>query len=267
MTAQHDQNILPYSDGEDVPAPYLSMASFLAALREGDSAAVRSYYLMFAPLLRHQARRMSVSDDERSDLVTTVLSDVLLHVQETDLPPRGLARYLVGSLRNRARNAHRDRERRSAREARAYSYPGDGAQRIVAECHSEYGIRSAIGTEADSASGLGAAIEKLAAFSAQALGPDDSAMMVGLSHHVPLRDLAVQMGISYGAARVRVHRLRERFLKLARQHVASLEPMERREMERFFRRAGVALDTKIVANSSPLRAEPTPAPSAEGEEK
>jgi hypothetical protein len=83
--------------------------------------------------------------------------------------------------------------------------------------------------------------------------------MVGISRHIPLRDIAVQSGISYGAARVRVHRLRERFVKLARQHVVTLEPDERVELQRFFRRAGVLLDDKHPGAVSAPREAPTPA--------
>jgi hypothetical protein len=68
--------------------------------------------------------------------------------------------------------------------------------------------------------------------------------MIGVSRHVPLRDLAAQAGVTYGAARVRVHRLRERFRKLVLQHVASLEAEERREVERFLRRAGLSLEQR-----------------------
>ena len=184
---------------------------------------------------------MSVPGDERADLVTTVLSDVLLHLWETQVPPRDLTRYLVSSLRNRARNSHRDRERRMTRDERAYSEQAGGRQRIVAESHSEYGIRTAGPPDMDETPRLALAIEKLARRSAQALEPLDAVLMLGLSRHVPLRDLAERAGTTYGAARVRVHRLRERFLKLARQYVATLDADERREMERFFRRAGIVL--------------------------
>jgi hypothetical protein len=65
--------------------------------------------------------------------------------------------------------------------------------------------------------------------------------MVGIGRHVPLRDLAEQIGLTYGAARVRLSRLRERFLKLVFQYIDTLPPEEKRELERFFRRADVTL--------------------------
>lgn len=66
-------------------------------------------------------------------------------------------------------------------------------------------------------------------------------MMVGVGRHVPLRDVAEQLGVTYGAARVRLHRLRERFRKLAIEYMGALKSDDRREIERFFRRAQVRL--------------------------
>jgi predicted mannosyl-3-phosphoglycerate phosphatase (HAD superfamily) len=66
-------------------------------------------------------------------------------------------------------------------------------------------------------------------------------MLVGIGRHMPLRDMAEQLGISYGAARVRLHRLRERFRKLATQYMVTLKSEEKREVERFFRRAEVRI--------------------------
>jgi DNA-directed RNA polymerase specialized sigma24 family protein len=217
------------------------MASFIAAIRTGEQAALRGLYLHYAPLLRDQARKLGGDPDERDALVTTVLDDFVLRLCDSELVPRELARYLVGALRNRARTAHRDVSRRRDLDARAYVEHGTGAQRIVAECHSEHGLRAALGPDAHSATPVRSAILKLAAASALALRQDEMAMMVGLSRHVPLRELAADAGITYGNARVRLHRLRERFRTLALQHVASLEPDERRELERFFRRAGISL--------------------------
>lgn len=268
MAGQSDNGATPLrSSFVDVPAGYRSMASFLGGLRDGEPEAMRAFYMMYAPLLRDQARRMMLRDDERDDLVATVLGDVLLHLIDTDLPPRDLTRYVVGAFRNRARNEHRDRTRRGAREERAYSAEPAGAQRIVAECHSAYGLATAHGAAHDSDPvPLSAAITKLARYSAQAMGPDDAQLMIGISRHIPLRDLAAQAGLSYGAARVRVHRLREKFTKLMPRYVAALEPDERREMERFLRRAGVALHDATPAAGPPApRSRPTSA-ARDGEE-
>lgn len=237
------------------PDPYQSQASFIAAIRRGDPLALRKLFLFYAPLLRDQARKMSVPEDERDEMVTTLLDDVVLRLHEAQIPPRELTRYVVAALRNRARNHHRDRKRRLMRSERAYSEHGPAAQRIVAECHSAYGLQQSAPSDDSTDESLGAslgdtdalslrsAIEKLAERSALALTAQEQDLMVGVSRHIPMRELAAQAGITYGAARVRVHRLRERMVTLAIQHVAALDGIERRELLRFFRRAGVSLKT------------------------
>jgi hypothetical protein len=227
-----------------VPAPYRSPASFVAALRLGDAAALRALFFFYAPLLRDQARRFDVSASERAELVTTVLDDFVLHMQDATEAPHDVARYLVAAVRNRIRNRHRDRERIHTLGERAYTTIDGTTQRVVAECHSEYGMRTAMPGSTEEHDALQSAVAKLAEWSAVSLRADELALMVGVSRHVPVRDLAAQLGISYAAARVRVHRLRDRFRKLVQQHVTTLDPAERREVERFLRRAGIQLESR-----------------------
>ena len=89
---------------------YPTSARLVAAIHRGDERAIREFFLLYAPLLRDQARRMSIGPDERDGFVTTLLDDVVLHLMERQIAPRSLSRYLVASLRNRARNWHRRRE-------------------------------------------------------------------------------------------------------------------------------------------------------------
>jgi hypothetical protein len=235
----------PFRGGRTVPAPWRSPASFIAAIRAGDSAATGALFLFYAPLLRDQARRLGLSSVECAEVATTVLNDFVLHVQEERHAPHEVARYLVAAVRNNLRNRHRARERDRLQHERAYTTIGRSGERVVAECHSEYGLRNAAAPDADPADALSTAVVKLAEWSALALRPDELALMIGVSRHVPLRDLAHQAEITYGAARVRVHRLRERFRKLVLQHVASLDPEEKREVERFLRRAGICLESRV----------------------
>ena len=208
------------------------------------------------PLLRDQARKLGVHPDECDELAATVLGDVLLHLQRTAKPPRDFVRYLVSSLRNRARNGHRDSRRLAQTEANAYADIGSSRERVVAECHSAYGLRHSRSADHDDTSNTGDAcarspIEKFALWSAQTLTDVEAALMIGLGHRVPLRELAEQIGISYGAARIRVHRLRERFRKLVIQYVATVDDDERREMQRFFRRANITLQAGTAMTAEP----------------
>lgn len=218
-----------------------TQTSLVAGIRRGDEHAIRELFVLYAPLLRDQARKMDVAAGECRSFVETLLGDVAIHFSEVDAAPRELTRYLVSALRNRARKTHRDQNRHQAVDESAYGEYGCSTERIVAECHSEYGMRAARPVDTDDEVTLRSAIAKLAHKSASELTREEITMMVGIGRHVPLRDLAEQIGLTYGAARVRLSRLRERFLKLAIQYIATLEPREKRELERFFRRADVRL--------------------------
>jgi DNA-directed RNA polymerase specialized sigma24 family protein len=213
----------------------------LAAIHRGDERAIAELFLLYVPLLRDQARRMSIPPDERDEFVTTVLDDVVLHLIESRIAPRHLTRYLVAALRNRARNHHRDSGRRVATQDGAYVAQGPALERIVAECHSEYGLRAALPIDGAESPLLRSSMSGLAERCARDLTNEEMTMMVGVGRHVPLRDVAEQLGVTYGTARVRLHRLRERFRKLAIEYMEALKSEERREIERFFRRAEVRL--------------------------
>jgi DNA-directed RNA polymerase specialized sigma24 family protein len=216
---------------------YPTSGRLLAAIHTGEESAIRELFLLYAPLLRDQARKLGVNAEECDEVVVTLLDDVVLHLMENALAPRHLARYLVASLRNRVRNHHRDALCRRTIHEEAYIEVGVARQRIIAECESEYGLRASVATDFADPPPLRSGITKLARQLANDLTPEEMAMMVDVGRHVPLRDVADQLGISYGAARVRLHRLRERFAKLASRYVATLKPDEKREIERFFRRA------------------------------
>jgi RNA polymerase sigma factor (sigma-70 family) len=233
--------VLGADDGDAVPSSrYPTSAHLLAGINRGDTGAIKELFVLYAPLLRDQARSMNVPPDERDEVVTTVLDDVVLHLMENQLMPRHLARYLVAALRNRARNWHRNSQRRLSVRDRASLRIAQTSERIVAECHSDYGLRSAM-PAAEASPPLSSAIRRLAERSAAELSREETIMMIAIGRHMPLRDIADQLGISYGAARVRLHRLRVRFSKLAIQYVETLKADERREIERFFRRAQVRL--------------------------
>jgi len=229
---------------------YPPSARLFASIHRGEEAAIRELFLLYAPLLRDQARRMSVDLDECDQVVCTLLDDVVLNLMENQLTPRHLARYLVGALRNRVRKHHRDAQRRRTAHDSAYAEIGASRQRIVAECHSEYGLHASLIGGGD-VFPLRSAIVKFAAKAARELTPDEKTMMVAVGRHVPLRDVAVQLGITHGAARVRLHRVRERFRRLATQYLMMLKPDERREVERFLRRGQVRLNETLSKTTEP----------------
>jgi hypothetical protein len=232
---------------------YPTQQRLVAAIRRGEESAIRELFVLYAPLLRDQARLMSVAVGERDHLVETLLDDIVIHLVEVQIPPRELTSYIVTSLRNRVRTCHRDATRVREIDEKAYSESGDSAERIVAECHSEYGLRASRPSDAERDAPLRSAIKKLADRSASELSDDELLLMIGVGRRVPLRDLAEQLGIAHGAARVRLSRLRDRFIRLAIQYVASLEPREKREIERFFRRADVRLGAESAGANNNRR--------------
>jgi DNA-directed RNA polymerase specialized sigma24 family protein len=239
--AQQEETTREADDFNPVSTRFPTSARLLAAIHTGDEAAIREFYLIYAPLLRDQARRMSIGPAERGQFVTTLLDDVVLHLMEHHATPRHLTRYLVASLRNRARNWHRDTHRRLANGERAYSEAPWSGERLIAECHSEYSVRMSSGPDMVDTPAARTSVAGLAMKCASQLSRDEMAMMIAVSRHVPLREIAGQIGVSYAAARVRLHRLRERLKKIALEHVRSLKPAERLELERFFRRAEIGL--------------------------
>jgi RNA polymerase sigma factor (sigma-70 family) len=230
----------PDEHSPSVPPPFLSQASFLASVRMGQVTALRQLFLFYSPLLRDHARQLGVPHDERDALVATVLDDVVMQLQDSELIPRDLASYLVGSLRNSVRKARRTEARREKRYEDAYTRMPRTGERIVAECHSQYSVREAAAADTGDIAPTGEVMGKLAAAAMAALNDVDTRLVVGLSGNMPLRDLAEQAGISYGAARVRVHRLRERLPALAMTLWETLPHTEQRQLDRFFRRAGIA---------------------------
>lgn len=220
---------------------YPTSARLVAAILRAEEAAIRELFLLYAPLLRDQARRMTVPVEERHELVTTLLDDVVLHMLERQIAPRNLSRYLIASLRNRARNRHRNSLRLFDARERRYDELPTSAERIVAECHSEYGLHASGRVDADGAQPIRGSLAKLAQGLTADLSRDETVLLIYVGRHVPLREIAGQLGVSYGTARVRLHRLRERFRKLAMDYLRSLKAEERAELEKFFRRAGVSL--------------------------
>ena len=101
------------------------------------------------------------------------------------------------ALRNRARNWHRDSLRRESARERSYSDPGGSQQRIVAECHSEYGLRASLPSQSDVSFPVRASIAKLAERAVLELTQGETVMMICLGRHMPLREIAGQLGISY----------------------------------------------------------------------
>jgi len=70
----------------------------------------------------------------------------------------------------------------------------------------------------------------------EGLSREEELLLSWVSRWVPQSDIAQWLGISHGAARNRVMRLRARLKEVALQHAATFTGRERAELREFFRR-------------------------------
>lgn len=210
--------------------------NLLPAIRRADESALKRFFVYFQPVLIDQARRMGIPRDECDEIVLTFLDDKVTELARIETEPASLAGYVVRGFRNRVLNLRRDQLTRRGIYDNAMTYVGSTSQQIIAECHSEYGIKAALSPDEESPF-LRPALIKLSEYSAAQLATEDIGLLMALGDRVPMREIAAWLGISYGNCRTRAHRLRERISRLALQYMKSLEPAERDEVKRFLTRA------------------------------
>lgn len=220
---------------------YPTQQSLIAAIRQGDDAAIEQLFSLYAPMLREEARKLNVAVGDREHLVCTLLDDVAMRFIDNPIVPAALTTYVVKTLRNRVRTQHRNSARERATDDNAYAAYGGSREMVVAECHSEYGIRTSTGSDDKLQSSARSVLSSLAGILAETLSREDRILIVGVDRDIPLRELAGDLGVSHGAARVRLSRLRQRMARLAIEHVDSLPEAERQDLRRFLRRANVGL--------------------------
>jgi hypothetical protein len=77
----------------------------------------------------------------------------------------------------------------------------------------------------------------MAAAIAESLTADERQVLAWLAEHVPQREIAAWCGVTYGAMRVRVTRLREKARAVARRWIATCPPDERASLTRLLEHA------------------------------
>src|SRR6516165_9389268 len=88
--------------------------ALVVAMRCGSPPAVHEFVMRFRPMLVLAARRLGVPEGERDEIADDVLHDTAIRLTEAAAPtPVGVRGYLLRSLRNRAANARRARDRRA----------------------------------------------------------------------------------------------------------------------------------------------------------
>lgn len=212
---------------DDAPATW-SDDELVARLRAGSERAATELFARFAPLLREEARRRRVPPPHDAELAGDVLASAAMLLRRAGAAvPRSLAGYLVAALRRRALNLVRAERRAAAREA---ALEGELASRVDP---------APTGDEADASPA--APLLALAAHLDATLDDGDRQLLHWLGDYVPQREMAAWLGVTHGAVRTRVSRLRQRLRAAAARWAATRDAPERRAIERFLQRVAPAL--------------------------
>ena len=238
-------------------------AALVTAMRRNEPGAFRELFERFAPLIAALARihRHPATDvDER---VTEFLDDAAMRLCLPTTPlPRSLAAYLATSFRKRSLNAARDLQRRMRLRDGCSLEAGGLAERVVPSAVSESAVRASYGPGLEIPP-LAQAIERLAAELERGLSADERRVLGWLGQRVPQREIAAWLGITHGALRVRVTRLRARLRDAAFRYADRLDGDERAEIDRFFHRIDVVVPTSLAPPRASLPTRGTRNPAVE----
>lgn len=204
-------------------------ATVVAGMRRGWDQAYAEFFDRYTRLLTRLAQRRGLPAGARMELVLEFLDDVALRLGRSVLPvPRDLAGYLATSFRHRMGLHWRNEERRARRQDGLLSDTGAAAERAVAESLSEYAVRSTESVDqhdSDEESDLDRprqrqreVREALAQALLGAATEEERTTLGYLAEGLSQRDIAHLLGITPGAARVRIHRLRERLRRTASEY-------------------------------------------------
>ena len=215
-------------------------AALLVGMRAGDERAHVELYARHVPLLRNLARRLRPGDASVAEIADDVLSDMADRCRrEETFAPASLPAYLAGAFVRRLADVERRAHRRRALEDRAAEDVAGSVERVLREVVSEFAVRACAGPGADHDDGrLAPALARLAGSLGDACSADERVLLRLLADGVTQPDIARELGLSYGAARTRIHRFRKRIWAWAAAYVAELPASDRAEVRRFLRRAG-----------------------------
>jgi DNA-directed RNA polymerase specialized sigma24 family protein len=239
-------------------AEALGDRALIVALRCGSPGAVLEFVTRYRPMLVLAARRFGLVDGEREDMADEVLHDTAMRFADGGAAvPIAVRGYLLRSLRNRAANAMRARDRR----VRAATAATDAAceaepyfEHAVVGCASEHSVQASHGPGWDGPRGVSPVLARLAADLASEMRAEDRLIVEWLSDHVPQQEIAAWLGLGYDAASKRIRRLRARLQAAAARHVERFSAPERQEVMTFLRRAAAVPASARPPASPPRRA-------------
>jgi RNA polymerase sigma factor (sigma-70 family) len=230
--------------------PTFTERELVEGMRANEPAAFAEFMRRFRPLLLHESRRLGVQPALREEFVDDCMADVAMRLRQyTSTIPRSLAPYLVRALRLHRlykRRSELRRETRAGVKERTDDFNADAARAAL----SESTTRISAGEYADDSPATDA-LERLVGMLDEELSDDERQILVWLGSLVPQSDIAEWLGISHGAARNRVMRLRERLKRSVKLCAAQLTLEERRTLDRQLRRmfGATALDGQSLENT------------------
>ena len=215
-------------DGDDIPAKLEAQsaaarswdeATLIAGICRGDERALEELYVRYLPMLVAATRRLRVPPSDRREQALDVITDVAMQLLRGDRPvPRNLSGFLATVLRRRVL----DRARRDA--SRVPEVPFDEAR------------EASLGIIRDVENDATPALVQLVDHLEQQCDETELQVLHWLGEHVPQRTIADWLGVSHGAARMRIGRLRDRLREVARTYWRVLDDDTREELARFFQR-------------------------------
>lgn len=208
----------------------------IARVRQLDPAALRAFFMRFHPLLMREARVFRVPFGLREELVTECLDDAAVAlIRHTTPIPRSLPGHLLTAFRHDVLNARRNEGRRDVRNRTAVREGSAPHEWIIPETASEHALRSSEGPD-DNERLLAPVLDRLASVLDEGLSSEERDLLTWVGQRIPQRTIAGWLGLSYGAVRTRVLRLRERLRQAAMRHAGQSSAEERIALQCFFRR-------------------------------
>lgn len=237
------------------------------AMRRDDARAFAAFFRAFRPLLMEEARRLGVQPGLRQELVDECLDDVAMGLRQYTRPiPRSLVPYLMKALRIQRALVRRGERRRADGEDAGAEHADLGVPMSTVASVSESTLRASAGADREPAP-ASTALERLASMVEEGLSEEEEMILAWLSRRVPQSEIAEWLGITHGAARNRIMRLRARLKDTALRCAARFTGRDREELDEFFRRAyAVGRGKDAAGGSAPgaVTTEPSPPAANQG---
>lgn len=221
-----------------------SDGQLVARMRAGDVLAWGEFAARFRTPVEAFARRIGIPSWEWEVCITEVLDDEAMRLASPAVElPTNLGAYLTRASYHRYLRLKRAR---ACRERNYTEASGDFAgERVVGTLCSEHAVRACDGAmtlshagSSDEGESPADVVGRLARAIEAKLTEEEQLVLAWVGQGVPHRQIAEWLGSGYDATTKRIWRLCRRVREAVPRHLEQFSGVERREVERFFRRAG-----------------------------